>query len=154
MDGVTFHPNNTSIFRYDNSFYLYSSPSMYYNESLFKWDDNIKRFVLLPDEDAFIVLKEFPSKETFWETIRGIEKMSEKYGWKVLYTDKSIGDDSFLWNKKKIVISLVENNSFFEIEIDSGDDSIVLKYEKEIKQIDRKMFKELSREEMGYKIKS
>lgn len=150
LDGVTFHPNNARIFRYDNALYLYSFPSMYYEESFFKWDDNIKRFVLLPAKNASVILKELPSRETFGSVVEGIKKISEKYDWKILYTDSKAGNDTFIWNGKKYALSFSEGDYDFELKIENSGDPIILAYKKEAKQISHDMFEKLSREERGY----
>lgn len=151
MDGVSFHPNNISIFRYADSFYIYAFSSMHFRESFFKWDDSLKRFVLLPVGESLNFLESIPSNATFEQKIQLIEELSEKSGWKALYKDRGIGDNNFRWNEKEFVISLSEDDHSFEVKIDYDGDPIILKYEKEITQIDTKGFKALSREEYGHR---
>lgn len=150
IDGVTFHPNITNIFRYDSDFYLYYGRSRDREESLFKWSKVAKRFLLLSVNDASVVFKEFPSSGDYGEIEEGLNKLSVMYGWNTQYADRGISDNRFSWNGNNFIITLLDKDHTFEIKIDNDIEPIVLTIDKKMEFIDHKMFKQLSREEAGH----
>lgn len=153
-DGVTFHPNNAIIFFHQEDIYLYKLESMYYIESLFKWhkDKGFFKLMTIKEGDAF--LKHNISNSSFYERIQEIKHISEKYGWKIYYKSRQMGDDTFSWENKNISISDIGDDHFYGITILSenpmNDFPIILKYEHKNVMINKREFKKLSREETGH----
>ena len=152
--GVTFHPNNSLIFAEGDNVYLYLFPSMYYQESLFQWNEVGSTFDILPLENSKEFLEKNFKSRSYNEKIAAMKKLSAKSGWVPLYSDKSIGRDNFIWENILFSISINDQGAFFEVNIVASESiegfPLTLKYRKDIKTMTHSEFKLLSREETGH----
>jgi hypothetical protein len=152
--GVTFHPNNSLIFNKNGIDYLYSFPSMYYQESLFKWNMESQSFDILSLQKGVSFLKKYFNFDSYNEKIYAMNKASVDNGWVPIYSDSNIGNDFFIWNNKSFTISVHDQDNFFDIVIKTREKSegypIVLRYKKESKTLTTKEVERLSREEKGH----
>lgn len=145
-NGVTFHPNITRIFRLNDNFYLYSGPSMLYQESLFEWNESQERFSLLEIQEASAVLNELPSRYTVRDSFDAVDSESEASGWDVLYRDSAIAEGKFTWNGVEFYIAAISTEHQINVEIRNSENlSLMLEYERAFEKITKEMFENLPR---------
>jgi hypothetical protein len=138
-EGVSFNSLNSQIFEYNGNIYLYSVPSMYYRESLFKFDEHDKRFDLLRVEEGDIILNKI-SPSTLWsDRVKKIYEIREKGTFKRYYSDRWIGDDTFTWQGMQFEISTFDDKPYFKVKIAINKPNknypIVLTYLQEVRTL-------------------
>jgi len=119
VDGVTFHPNISIIFADGNTMFLCSGESKNYQESLFRWNDEQKRFVLLPLSENNEIFGKRVTSASWGEREQEMDALSAKTGWSLHYSDRVVGDNHFSWNGIDFAISVAGGEEMFEITIDA-----------------------------------
>jgi len=154
VEGVTFHPNISSVFFRKDKFYILSSESLNYKDSVFEWDNIGGRFNILSIEEGKKILPFSVAEIKRSERDRQIDSLSHEYGWKLLIKDSSIDSKTFKWNDLEFSTTVMDKNQFFEILIDVDSDinrsTVVLSYDKNIVELNAKEFKDLPRPEGGH----
>jgi len=151
LDGMSLHRNHTRIFRFNDTFYSYSSPSMFYKESIFEWDEIQERFLLLEIQEASAILNELPTRETFWDSIVAVDAKTKESGWEALYQDYAIGEDIFEWNGEEYSITATGTKHSINVEIQSsGNLSLTFEYKRGFEIISKDVLESLSSVERGH----
>jgi len=151
-DGVTFHPNISFIFRYNNNFYILKGGSKNYYRSLFKWNIKDKRFILLPRDNGNKILKLIGIKEndTYGDVEDKLKSCSLKEGWNFYHSKIQIEDESTLtdkdklkWENLELTVSMIKRKNDFDLKIQSNrinDDVLILNFAYKSKIIDKNIY--------------
>ena len=112
-EGLSFHPNVARVFRHDDTFYLYKTPSLNTEATLFRWEAGA--FKKLPKDDTLDLVKNLQIAEP-----KAIDSITEKAGWKhllgtFLEPDFVAGQrETVKWNGKEIQVTVADTPQTFE----------------------------------------
>ena len=94
-EGVTFHPNISSILRVDDDFYLYQGFSMNTHRSVYKWETDHFRLLPLGESEAFLRDRSLSGVDPADDAIDQIPLSAD---WKRVFHDAYLYESAFEWN--------------------------------------------------------
>lgn len=154
VDGVSFHPNLMTLFAYDEKIFGFSGESYGHKDSVFLWDSEKSKFVLLTFEEGQALLNKFSVNGSVPSRADMLRKVSLNSGWNFHYENSSLEKEELKWNENLIHISTSINGENLEVLISKGDATSnpakTLSYPIHRKTIDAKQFDGLSREDHGH----
>lgn len=154
--GVSFHPNNVAIFNDNNQFYVYSGEAQTSYDSIFKWNEKEKRFVILPLKESNAFLKKLGISESlnFGERQDVVFNLSKKSGWDFYFSQTTMDEDNFKWNGIDLSLKVKKNKDDFNIIIDCAEKRkgfpIILTYPIKPITVDKKTLDSMSNFEYGH----